>query len=158
MQATPAPTASQAGATREPLTPVPVLCAATAEALRQQVADAFAAHDPNRMAGLMLWDGYDQRDAVASIQGLAALMQHPLLGVSTEDAPQLPPTREWVPMPEHPDPLPSSTDDRDEALAPTTPPDWLTVDTTGNDGSGTDIQSRFPVVQASGCLWLRPSR
>jgi hypothetical protein len=33
----------------------PQLCAATLDELRQQVVDAFAARDPNRLAGLMLW-------------------------------------------------------------------------------------------------------
>lgn len=57
--------------------PVPTLCAATTAALRQAVAEAFALHDANRLAGLVLWQ---QRGAAqADIRQWAQLLREPLL-------------------------------------------------------------------------------
>lgn len=67
--------------------PAPALtCAADLDELRQATIDAFASGDANRLAGLMLWGGYDRRAVVAGIQALAALMRRPLLGIALEGA------------------------------------------------------------------------
>jgi len=82
---TPPPTASSS--TEPPATalhaPPAVLCAANLSELKQAVVDAFAAHDPNRLAGLMLWGGYGDDAVVADIRGLGQLMQRPLLAIDT---------------------------------------------------------------------------
>jgi len=61
------------------------LCAASPDALRQGVIDAFARRDANRLAGLVLWGGQGHRAAVADIQSLAALVRQPLLDVAQAD-------------------------------------------------------------------------
>jgi hypothetical protein len=78
--AVPAPT--QAAATGMPAT-VPMLCAASMGDLRQAVTDAFAAHDANRLAGLVLWEG--RGGAVADIRQWTALVREPLLDFGAEE-------------------------------------------------------------------------
>jgi hypothetical protein len=122
--------------------PPPVLCAATVSELRQSVLDAFATHDPNRLAGLMLWGGYGREGVVADIRSLGGLMQRPLLGVGQagDDA--------------------AGTAGQDDAEGPPPSADpngerQLVVRTAANDGSGAPHETRFDVVRRSGCLWLR---
>jgi hypothetical protein len=57
--------------------PVPTLCAATSAALRQAVAEAFALHDANRLAGLVLWQNGGA--AQADIRQWAQRVREPLL-------------------------------------------------------------------------------
>jgi hypothetical protein len=58
----------------------PTLCAADLDALRQAVADAFAARDANRLGGITLFDG-GRADAVANLRQWAGLVRQPLLAV-----------------------------------------------------------------------------
>jgi hypothetical protein len=111
--------------------------------LKQAVVDAFAAHDPNRLAGLMLWRGYGSHAVVADIRALARLMRQPLLGIHL-----------------------AGTGDADGDDAPATPatapdaapvPIELVLSTAADDGSGAPRQSRFEVRPRAGCLWLEPS-
>ncbi|BDU18588.1 DUF4124 domain-containing protein [Dyella sp. GSA-30] len=117
--------------------PPPVLCAATMEALRQSVTDAFAARDPNRLAALMLWSGYGKQSAVTQIQDLGQLMKRPLIGIGgvDEDAPANAGSEAA--------PSPRNEDD-------------LVVRTASNDGSGTTHETHFAITRRSGCLWLKP--
>ena len=103
-------------------------CAASTAQLRQRVIDAFAAHDPNRLAGLMLWRGYGDRSAVDDLRALAQLVRQPLLTIHFDDAP--------APG------APSSA-------APLAPASALQLRTDG----GAD--ARFDVARRAGCLWLR---
>lgn len=129
-----------------PLSPAPISCATTVADLRQGVMDAFASRNPNRLAGLMLWNGYGRDAVVADIRSLGGLMQRPLLDVDESD--------EDAPAP------PSSNDAIDNPLP--TPPaapasHALVVRTAAEDGSGVARETRFSVVRRSGCLWLRGS-
>lgn len=58
------------------------VCAASPQALRQAIADAFTAHDVNRMAGLILWRGMDQASARATLRHLAEWLKQPLAGIA----------------------------------------------------------------------------
>lgn len=60
--------------------PVPTLCAASTAALRQAVAEAFALHDANRLAGLVLWQNGGA--AQSDIRQWAQLVREPLLDAS----------------------------------------------------------------------------
>ena len=134
------------------------LCAATLDELRQQIVDAFAARDPNRLAGLMLWDGYSRHGVVEQIRALGTLMQQPLLDVSDDGPARVVPT------------APSATDlyDARQPLGPqgesaptgndsARQPAAVILVTGPHDASGASISTRFPVVTQSGCLWLRPT-
>jgi hypothetical protein len=128
-----------------PLEPPPILCAATLGELRKSVIDAFANHDANRMAGLMLWNGYGHGAAVADIGVLNALMKRPLLDLGpSRDSP------------------PAGADSSADPFTPATPAsppvsDQLVLRTAGTDGSGSPHELRFDIVRHAGCLWLRNS-
>ncbi|MBD8881493.1 DUF4124 domain-containing protein [Rhodanobacter sp. 7MK24] len=122
----PAPTSSLA----PPGAPVPLQrCAATAAELRQRVIDAFAAHDPNRLAGLMLWGSYGNSSTTGDLRALAQLVRQPLLEIhfDNESAAGLP--------------APASS------AAPPAKELQLRTDDGGNAG--------FAITHEAGCLWLR---
>ncbi|WP_395120144.1 DUF4124 domain-containing protein [Rhodanobacter sp. FW102-FHT14D06] len=129
--------------TPAPSGPLPVLCAANIEELRQSVIDAFARRDSVRMGGLILWDGYGRGAAIADIRALTALMEQPLLQVDlpapAASAAALPDN--WPPLAG--DPAPAATAARDQ----------LVLHTAGADGAGSTW--RFDIVRRAGCLWLR---
>ena len=126
-----------------PAEPPPVLCAGTFNELRQSVIDAFANHNANRMAGLMLWNGYGGSAAVADIRALSALMQQPLLDAGPPDNADASPTGNSDP---------STTDNAAEAPVSG---NQLVLHLAGNDGSGNPRELRYGIVRRSGCLWLR---
>lgn len=127
-------------------TPPVTTCATSVGELRQSMVDAFATRDPNRLAGLMIWNGYGRNAVVADIRSLGALMQRPLLDIRTSD---------------DDDPAPadstSTLSDREAQRQSAAASDQLIVHTASNDGSGTPRESRFGIVRRSGCLWLRAS-
>lgn len=134
------------------------LCAATLDALRQQIVDAFAARDPNRLAGLMLWDGYSRRGVVEQIRTLGTLMRQPLLDVA-DDGPvrvvQTAPSTAALydaSRPLGPQAQSSGTD-----IEEARPPAAITLVTGPEDASGASTSTRFALVPQSGCLWLRPA-
>lgn len=146
------PPVTQAVSTLGTTTPPPVSCATSVGALRQGMIDAFAARDPNRLAGLMIWNGYGRDAVVANIRSLGSLMQRPLLdiGTASEIGDSPPPPSD--------DPMLNSP----AADAPRSPPSsggdqQLVVRTASGDGSGVAHETRFSVVRRSGCLWLRAS-
>jgi hypothetical protein len=126
--------------------PPPVLCASDAAHLKQAVVDAFADRNPNRLAGIMLWNGDGQQTVVANIRMFSQLMAHPLIGVTVE----------------------GESDAGDDSGAPSgastsAPSDnapahggSLVVQTESEDGSGATEQTRFDIIHRSGCLWLNP--
>jgi len=124
--------------------PPPVLCAASPEQLRQGVIDAFASRDANRLAGLVLWEGYGRGAVIADIRPRAELMQQPLLGVDMPDG--------AIPATTASADTPPSTDSAPAAPSST---GQLVLHVGGNDGSGTSRELRFDLVRQAGCLWLR---
>ncbi|MEO8999667.1 MAG: DUF4124 domain-containing protein [Rhodanobacter sp.] len=151
LQATPVSPVTTPGNGIPPAAPPPILCAASLGALRRSVIDAFANHDANRLAGLMLWSGYGRGAAIADIRSLGALMKQPLLDVGPPDDP--------APGSESPAPtIPTSGADPSalDTQAATPPANaQLVLHTAGNDGSGSPHELRFNVVSRAGCLWLR---
>jgi hypothetical protein len=141
--ASPSSAASPAlGVTQEPRPHPAVLCAADIKQLKQAVVDAFAAHNPNRLAGLTLWSGAGQQAVVANIRAFTELMAHPLIGVDTDSD--------------------DSADDDDGGDTPDSASNApahggaLVVQTESDDGSGQDRETRFDVIRHAGCFWLRP--
>ncbi|TPG11753.1 DUF4124 domain-containing protein [Rhodanobacter glycinis] len=130
--------------------PPPVLCAASLGQLRKNVIDAFASRDANRMAGLMLWDGYGRGAAIADIRSLGDLMKQPLLDVDIPGDPVPADGGEPVPV------MSSSSDPFAAAPAfPLPANNQLVLHITGNDGSGNPREIRFGIAHQAGCLWLR---
>lgn len=128
--------------------PPPILCAANMAELRQSVIDAFANRDPNRLAGLMLWNGYGSSATVANIRSLTALMKQPLLGVDPDDSP------EDTPDDNSNTPIDGTKAPSQEASsAPKT--NRLVVRTGTDEADGNLHKQRFTVVRQYGCLWLR---
>ena len=121
--------------------PLPVLCAASVDELRQSVIDAFAGRDTIRMGGLILWDGYGRGAAITDIRSLAALMKQPLLDVEIpqQQAASTPPVDDLFSDPPSAPPLPQATNQ-------------LVLHTAGD---GADSTWRFDIVHQAGCLWLR---
>lgn len=58
------------------------VCAASPQALRQAIAEAFTTHDVNRLAGLILWRGMDQASARSTLRSLAEWLRQPLSGIA----------------------------------------------------------------------------
>jgi hypothetical protein len=130
-------------------TPPPVSCATSVGALRQGMIDAFAARDPNRLAGLMIWNGYGRDAVVANIRSLGSLMQRPLLDIGTASE------INDSPPPSDDPPLSPPAADVARTSASSTGDQQLVVRTASGDGSGVAHETRFSVVRRSGCLWLR---
>ena len=152
LQATPVSPVATPGNDIPTAAPPPILCAASPGALRQSVINAFASHDANRMAGLMLWSGYGRGAAIADIRSLGELMKQPLLDVDTPDDPAPaggPPSAAIATSSTASLAVPGTPSDPPPASA------QLVLHTAGNDGSGSPHELRFDVVSRAGCLWLR---
>lgn len=151
LQATPVSPAAAANVSNLSSVPPPIMCAANLGELRQSVIDAFASHDANRLAGLMLWGGYGRGAAIADIRSLGSLMKQPLLDISPADDPASSASSAAKPAPAG-----SMADPFDPAPAVATPSgNQLVLHTAGNDGSGDPRELRFDIVRRAGCLWLR---
>jgi hypothetical protein len=122
------------------------VCAASPEALRQAIAGAFATHDVNQLAGLILWSGMDQGSARATLRSLAAWLKQPLTGIAFTRAAGPPFADSDV------DPLPAATADGPASASSITapPPTGFDVSTGGVDGATRD----FGLVESGGCWWL----
>jgi len=140
--ATPRPSTAMEASPLGTAAPPPVSCATSVAELRQGMTDAFAARDPNRLAGLMIWNGYGRDAVVASIRSLGTLMQRPLLDIGSGGDGDDPP---------------APSGDGGDTAPPRPASDELIVHTASNDGSGVPRETRFSVVRRSGCLWLRNS-
>jgi hypothetical protein len=148
LQATPVSPVSTSNSSTPPTAPPPILCAANRGELRQSVIDAFTRHDANRLAGLMLWDGYGHGAAITDIRALTELMKQPLLDIDTPEAPIAATSA----------PATAFIDDPFAADTPPAPPpanDRLVLHTAGNDGDGSPHELRLDIVRQAGCLWLR---
>lgn len=159
MQATPAlPQPSQPAAAAPLASPspsaAPQLCAANTDALRQQVVDAFATHDPNRIAGLMLWTGYSQRAVVGDIVSLRDLVQHPLVDIDDGSSPE---HAEAPDIYDASQPLSQLLAAPANGTTPAPPADQLVLVTAAGDGTGGTRETRFSLSRQSGCVWMLPA-
>jgi hypothetical protein len=109
-------------------------CPASADALRDLVASAFARRDANTLAGVMRWDGVGGAEARSRMRELAELTRRPLLGVDFGEGAA---------------PADDAGVDPSAAAAETT---WLTVRTGTLEGGPGD--QTFRVVPEGGCYWL----
>ena len=154
------------------LGPPPVLCASSVGQLKQQLIDAFAVRDANRLAGLMLWNGYGKAGVVRSIESLATLMKQPLLDVTIGEPAVPAPEPQSSNLYDASQPLGSiagaraTASDQQTAGDPAiplpeppppreNPPNELVVETPSRDASGEPQLTHFAVVEKSGCRWLR---
>ncbi len=142
LQATPVnPNVPSAQTAATPAATTPILCAASPRELRRSVIDAFASRDANRLAGLMLWNGYGRGAAIADIRSLAELMKQPLLDADIPNA--------GAPA------QAASSDDPFATDVPPAPPSAGNQLVLHTDGSGSPRELRFDIVRQAGCLWLR---
>ncbi len=130
----------------QPDAPPALLCAATTAQLRQGVIDAFAQRDANRMAGLMLWNGYGRGAAVADIRSLALLMRRPLLDLQPSGS---------ATTAADPPPAGAASSGAAPAADAATASPQLRLQLAGTDPSGSPRELRFDIVRRAGCLWLR---
>lgn len=127
------------------------LCPLDPAELRARVGDAFLAHDINRLAGLMLWQGYGRHDAIARMQVLTSAMRQGLLGVELSGKA----------TPLAPDAAPSGFFGAEVSTA-------VPVNATANADNSTPAPTRlrislddgnelsFSIESDHGCWWLRP--
>lgn len=119
------------------------ICAASPQALRQSIADAFTRRDVNRLAGLILWHGMDQSSAHSAMRSLAEWLKQPLAGITSAYAAGPPPDDGAASA--------TTTGQPASAASVATPaPSGFEISTGGGDGSRRD----FGVVQSCGCWWL----
>lgn len=135
--------------------PAPQLCAADLPELKQQIVDAFAVRNANRLAGLMLWDGYSKHSAVGEIRSLSALMRHPLLDITESGGGRTVRAGSPVDLYDASQPLTTLLAGSSHGTGTPTAPDELTVVTEADDGSGGSRDTGFALERQSGCLWLR---
>lgn len=157
LQATPVTAVAPQSSVSAISTPLPTLCSNTIDALRQSVIAAFAARNANRLAGLMLWDGYGRGAVIADIRSLNELMKQPLVDVDFAAA-DASAGRTTV----TPDMGGMSADPfaAQEAAAPPAAAaanNELVLHTAGNAASNDANERRFRIVRRAGCLWLRRS-
>jgi hypothetical protein len=140
----PAPASTASAALASPvLPPPPVLCAKDMEGLKQAVVDAFAARNPNRLAGLMLWNGAGRDTVVVYIRALSGLMAHPLLEVDAD--------ADESAYDEDEDDASSASTSRASGQGGT-----LVVQAGSDDSGSGHLEARFDIIRHAGCLWLRP--
>jgi Domain of unknown function (DUF4124) len=119
-------------------------CAVSPGALKQELANAFATHDVNRLAGLILWRDMDQASARTALRALTAWLKQPLTGIAMGYATG-PPFVEAGPSP-----AASAGDPASGSSVATQPPTGFDISTGGVDGSTRD----FGVTETGGCWWL----
>lgn len=161
LDATPVlPPAATVAGPAQPPTPdqAEQLCAADPATLRRQVLEAFARHQPNRLAGMMLWDDYGERGAVDQIQALGALVARPLLDLHDDTDGSR--TASTGPAPSIYDPTRPLREQLDTPAANAPPaavapdPQALIAVTVGADGG--PQSTRFAIERRAGCVWLLP--
>lgn len=163
MQATPVlPPATAPGATAPGVTVIPGVspaappvdprfCADSVDLLRQQIVDAFATRDANRLAGLVLWNGYGRQSVIGQIRTLSKLMQHPLIDVDDGSASAPPPA-----LPGLYDASQPLTQILTPAASLPAPAERLVLVTGADGGEGGTRETTFGLARQSGCVWLLP--
>ncbi len=119
-------------------------CPASAEALRDVVAEAFARRDANALAGVMRWEGVGSGAASSRMRELADLTARPLLGIDLDagyDARARDDDSGF--QPDEPAPA-QHRRDGDDAM--------LVVHTGSLEGGASDHE--FRLTPAGGCYWL----
>lgn len=134
---TPAQSATVAPGARNGLGGV---CAKSPQALQQAITNAFAGHDVNQLAGLILWRGMDQASARATLHSLSEWLKQPLIGI-TVVYPTGPPFTVAVSTP------PTSAADGRDGNSNGAAPIGFTV-STSNDTRD------FGITESGGCWWL----
>jgi uncharacterized protein DUF4124 len=142
----PVPASSEAPSTIAPeASRAKSTCPASAEALRDVVAEAFSRRDANTLAGVMRWDGVGSGAATSRMRELADLTARPLLGIDLDsgyDARPRDPRDDAYFQPDEPAAAPRR--DTDEAM--------LVVHTGSLDGGASEHE--FRLTPAGGCYWL----
>lgn len=110
-------------------------CPATPQALRDRIAAAFTSKDPNLIAGMLDWRGFDHDSAGASMRGLRDWLKQPLAGIQFQGPP---------------DPSGAQPGDADYT-APD--PTGVTV-TTQPRGDEAPASRSFGIAKSGGCWWL----
>lgn len=105
-------------------------CPASADALRDVIAEAFARRDANTIAGVMRWDGVGGAAARERMRELAELTGHPLLGIDIDNG--------------------GTTGDSAEVQTPEAT--MLTVHIGGLEGGASE--HAFRLTPSGGCYWL----
>lgn len=118
-------------------------CPASAEALRDVVADAFSRRDANTLAGVMRWDGVGSGAAGSRMRELADLTARPLLGIDIDAGYGAPPRDDPDAEPDEPARFPSRRGD-DDAM--------LVVHTGSLEGGASEHE--FRLTPEGGCYWL----
>lgn len=131
----PAPSSSKADATSNTFGDV---CAASPQALRQAIGEAFTTHDVNRLAGLILWRGMDQASARSTLRSLAEWLKQPLSGIAVASAAG----------PPFDDTQASPAVTAGDANVPPLAPTGFEISTA--DGATRD----FGIIEFGGCWWL----
>jgi hypothetical protein len=124
-------------------------CAASIDKLRQSVIEAFAQHDANRLAGLILWDSYSQRSVSGELRSLDELTKASLLDITMHgmsDTNRGPPPAQ--------SPGGTMLDPFATAAAPVAASDanQMVLHAAGHDGPQ---ERHFDLVRRAGCVWLR---
>ena len=118
-------------------------CPASAEAVRDVVAEAFARRDANTLAGVMRWDGVGSGAATSRMRELADLTARPLLGIDIDAGYDARPRDDTYDAPDEPAPA-RARRDTDDAM--------LVVHTGSLDGGPSEHE--FRLTPAGGCYWL----
>lgn len=118
------------------------VCAASPMELREGIADAFFRHDVNRLAGMLLWQGFSQGSARATLQSLAEWLRQPLIGIAVAYATGPPDAGD--------PPVPATALSPPAGATSTGPPVGFEVSTGGGNGS----TRTFGIVETEGCWWL----
>lgn len=119
------------------------VCAGSPRELEAGIAQAFATHDVNRFAGLILWRGMSQASAQAMLHAFAAWLKQPLSGIAVTSAAGAPLA----------DMGPPSAGDPATGSSAGAMPNAITgfeISTGGDDGRSRD----FGVTEFGGCWWL----
>jgi len=112
------------------------VCAASPQALRQAIGEAFTTHDVNRLAGLILWRGMDQASARGTLRSLTEWLKQPLTGIAIVHAAGSP----------FDGAFPATSTGAIDAPPP--PPTGFEIST--SDGATRE----FGVTEFGGCWWL----
>lgn len=130
-------------------------CPANIQQLKSRISQAFAAHDANALAGLMLWHGYGRASVHVYLRRLRALVDEPLMGIDDGSPPPVPessiPAFDGMDM----DADASSYPAAQPSMPVSRAPDTLILHL-GGVGDGASHNPGFGVRVVANCFWLSP--